>query len=147
MSKLLWVICSNSIQSPTNNPQGGSTNQVALINPQAILRPEFIPSLFSFAISLAIMGVDVTETHQFDMKITDPNDQTAIEILDQQTPTDNGDKFTPLDVSEQYVIINMMMMNVPLRMNGLFKVTVQIDREEIGHQEILVRAMENPYGK
>ena len=133
MVRITSFIMSDGI---TNIPdQNGQVIQI-LSRPLQILRPQFIPSAFSFCFAVGISGINLTEENNvIHLAITDPDGKEVTQFNDISVPTDPD---STLPVDDSGCMICMDVRNVSILMEGKYLLQVKFNNELIGTREIPV---------
>lgn len=100
-----------------SNAQGGSIN--AVINPQIAFRLPFVPTAFSFAVMIMVVGMKADNDYKVSIKVVNPinNDllyDSGLNPVRFQNVTDNFN-------------FNLHLKNIPFYNQGDYKVVFQID--------------------
>lgn len=114
-----------------------------LINPLPMLRPQFIPTNFSFALSVSASGIDLTKPGSIKLQILNPDDSLLKNFEEIKTPVfEHGVSKIP----EEYCgfTLNMKIQNISLRTEGIYKLKVNYNGKEIGEEKIPVFKWEEP---
>lgn len=122
-----FVIC----DTITNVSNGENPQVQALVNPQSILRPEFIPGTFSFGVSIGITGIVSDKPTDIKFEIQNPKGeiiQTSAGVLP-VVPVVPGDEKLPNEYRGYQ--INMDLRNLTIREDGIYKLLIKINKEEL----------------
>ena len=115
--------------------QNGQVTQV-LSRPLQILRPQFIPSAFSFCFAVGVSGIDLTaENNVIKMVITDPEGKEVSQFNDISVPTDPN---CTLPVDDSGCLVCMDVRNIGILMEGKYLLQVKFNEILIGTCEIPV---------
>ena len=121
-----------------NFPAPAPAPQVpAVVNPQAILRPQFIPGMFSFGFSISIRDVDFTQPIKITMVIKDPEGKQVQEAANIDLA---GQKNIPTEIPKEYqaITINISVRNFPVESAGVYHLIPCVNGTELEAQEIPV---------
>lgn len=134
MPRVEFLIYSDGVQVESlPGPNGVPQQRILVQNPQYVLRPLFVPSLFSFTISFAISDLDTSIPNslrltfvfadQPDTIIFDSGVAQLASIVDEQS-----------DMPEHLrgFNANVDVRNIPIRQNGRYQSEIFINGESIG---------------
>lgn len=120
-----------------------SDNKMRIEGPVNLMNPLFIPSMYSFAIVLGIVGVDTTVNNTLNIKFLNSNEEVVIDTnllpIEKESNTEKND----LPFEMRGIQINMDFRNVALRVEGIYKTVIAFNNEVIGVYPIPVKAVEN----
>ena len=108
----------------------------ALINPQAVLAPQYIPGMFSFGFTISIRDVDFSAPVSLRFEIQDPNgepvrDAAKIEIPANAVPAQQG-----LPQEYKAITVNISVRNLPIKTEGLYHLVPYWNGTALEKQEI-----------
>lgn len=140
MPKISAFLISESMQNvPT--PNGGFAPQ--LTGPTIAVRPLFIPSSFSFAITIGVSDVDPAQKNQIQVKIQSPSGETVNDTGIIDLPVDEStDSELPLEY--RGFLMNMDLRNVAIKTSGCYIIQVYINGELIDSHEMPVYKRAEP---
>lgn len=132
MAKLTCFMICDSVK---NIPGPDGKFQTTLVAPQMVLRPQIIPSNFSFAIAFGISDINLNEANKLKFTITNPEGKIienqgevelpVISVIDDQLPR-----------IYQGFTINIDVRNLLISVEGEYKFTVYVNGENIGERSI-----------
>lgn len=131
MAKIsFFMICEtiNNVLAPT----GSTVPQ--LTNPFCVVRPEYIPGNYTFGIAVGVSGVNISEQNNMGFIIADPNNIVIQETPAFPLPIAPIDDNLPKD--QQGFLLSFEARNLPLSVEGVYKITFYINGEAIGTEEI-----------
>lgn len=131
-----FMYSEDTISDPT--PQGPRLN---VVNPQLVFRPMFLPSLFSFAITFGISGIDNSQEHKFKFLFFAPNDVELLINSEFMLPINTEEK-AELPLEERGVMMNMNLRNVPFKVEGVYNSELIVDGVSLGKFSIYVKGKE-----
>lgn len=102
------------------------------------LTPEFIPSAFSFAIVLVLVGVNDEKTHTMDIIFKDNHGNPLVEAKSIGIPF-NNDLKNGLPPEARGLTLGMDLKNVILKEDGMYSTSVSFDGVHLGEYEIYVK--------
>lgn len=140
MPKLTTFIYSDNSRLDFNNGK----QAVTISNPMLIFKPAFIPSTFSFAVTMGILGVDESVTHNMRYIFKKINSEDIlIDTGEMQISTKSSD---PTDVELPFdyrgFLFNMDFRNVVIKSEGEYVSYVYFDSECLGEFPIYVKGIE-----
>ena len=116
------------------NTEDGRTDIVGVLN---AITPEYIPGLFSFSISFALLNIEEGE-HIFNVKFKDP-DKKVIAGIDGATVSYKKDENSNLPDDQMGINVAAGMQNVDFKKSGLYSTEVLLDGIRIGEYSIFVK--------
>ncbi|MBR6788248.1 MAG: hypothetical protein IKM44_00360 [Clostridia bacterium] len=120
-----FMLC-DSINN-VNLPQGTVVPQ--LIMPTTVLRPQFIPSAFSFGIVVGVEGMDLQKDHKMRFRITDPDGNIIQESCENVLPAIPEDSSLPKEY--QGYTLSIDIRNLIISKSGLYNFSLFINDEEV----------------
>lgn len=125
-----FILC-NGIETVMNS-QGGTMS--ALMGPQVLLQPEFIPTNFSFGFSVGFIGIDLTQENQIKFRIMSPNNEMVMESRNSLIPINATEDSIP----KEYRGFNMTtdVRNMVIKMEGIYTLEFFVNDELAGTQEV-----------
>lgn len=129
MAKITSFVLCNSINNSPNTPQADGSS-TALIAPQVALRPEFIPSNFSFGISVGIQDIDIQKINCFQFTIMDPSGKVIQDSGVAEFPAVNQKDSMPIQY--QGVMLSIDIRNLAIRYEGEYVLRVYVNKELAG---------------
>lgn len=113
------------------NP-GAKGNILHIVNPLHLIRPQFIPSAYTFSITFGLKGLDPDSEHNIRFQLLTPSGSSAMDTNDISLPKNTGfDRNLPKDVNG--LMLNLDFRNVALREIGEYKGIVFVNNEAIGN--------------
>lgn len=123
----------------TERPGDNSAPLNAIGVLQALV-PEFIPSAFSFAIVLGIVGVRDNNVHTLDIIFKDNHGDALVEAKSINLPVmDSDDKGLDLPIEASGIMLGMDLKNVILREEGTYSTCILFDGKHLGDYDIYVK--------
>lgn len=96
-----------------------------LINPIPLVRPPYIPGLFSFTVSIGVIGVSISAGHKIFIQMLSPDGDEVIKI-EHELPMDAIQ--TPKDeATEGAFLMGLELSNVDLTVEGKYRFHLEID--------------------
>lgn len=135
MAKLVsFVICDaiNNIPGPADQGK----NVPALVAPQIVLRPQFIPGNFSFALAVGVADIDLQAENKIRITISDPTGNFIQDLGENELPKIPIEDTMPKEY--QGFMINMDVRNFVIESEGEYTFSLYINGECIGMQKIPV---------
>jgi len=110
-------------------PAPAMASAPSLIAPNIALRPDFIPSNYSFGLSVGVRGVNTSMSNHFRLIIRDPQGGEVHAFQHECPPEPTKDA-----LPEEYrgFIFSLDLRNVPLTVEGCYTVTILVNHEEAG---------------
>ena len=102
------------------------------------LTPEFIPSAFSFAIVLVLVGVNDEKVHTMDIVFKDNHGKPLVEAKSIGIPS-NNDTANNVPPEARGLTLGMDLKNVILKEDGMYSTSVSFDGVHLGEYEIYVK--------
>ena len=133
MAKLVSFIMS-AISQNIPNKTGGVVQQ--LTGPMIVLRPRYVPSEYSFAITLGISNFDLTRENTMRIVLRSPSDDTLIDTGDSILPASPTDEILPKEF--QGAVLSMPIQNIELKTEGIYQLEMFFNGESLGIQDIPV---------
>lgn len=130
----MFTVC-NSIGDL--NPQPG-VSIPTLNGPQAVLRPLFIPSSFSFGISAGVIGIDLTKPNSIRFVITNPDKKIIQDSGESGFPAlPEGDS---LPIEYQGFMLTLDIRNLVIEKEGVYVFELYVNGVSAGAREIPIFA-------
>lgn len=140
MPRIATFIYSDNSQLSINN----NSQVLTITNPMLIFKPTFIPSTFSFAVTIGILGADESTPHvlRYIFKKKD-SEELIINTGDMQFPARNTDTDSA-QVPHEYngFLVNLDFRNVVLKSEGEYVSQVYLDTIHLGDFPIYVKGIE-----
>ena len=133
MAKLVSFIMS-AISQNIPNKTGGVVQQ--LTGPMIVLRPRYVPSEYSFAITLGISNFDLSRENTMRIVLRSPSDDTLIDTGDSILPASPTDETLPKEF--QGAVLSMPIQNIELKTEGIYQLEMFFNGESLGIQDIPV---------
>lgn len=129
-----FIFSDDTQQVPSH---GNNGSVLHIINPQNVLRPQFIPGGHSFSVSIGVLKMDPKNSHTIEFQLISPTGQIAIDTKKIEIPSNEGfDKNMPSEAGG--VMINLDFRNFPFREKGEFKGLVLVDGTSIGEYPLII---------
>ena len=127
-----FMIC-NTIEKTTGvDPESGAP---ILVSPQVSVRPEFIPSNFSFGVAAGITNIDPSSDSRVKITIENPDGEIIFESDTVDLPkASNTDKKMPINY--QGYMLTLDIRNLQIKKEGCYKFKVFIDDSLIDTKDI-----------
>lgn len=110
------------------NEQG--ENVITLIKPLALLRPPTIPGVFSFTMTITLVGLDISEKHSMRVSLYDPDDdKLQTEVTSELHDTSSNAKNDTAPIDYKGCTISIDFRNFPLTKAGWYTAKIEIDSE------------------
>ena len=120
------------------NPAGSTLH---IVNPLNLIRPQFIPSGYSFSVSFGILKIDPKRDYKIQFQLLHPSGNIAVDTNEiNLTSPPIADQTLPSD--SHGAMLNFDFRNVPLREIGEYKGVVKVDGEVIGEYPLYVSPLE-----
>ena len=132
MKVTTFMLC-DSINN-INLPQGTVVPQLTL--PKTVLRPQFIPSAFSFGIVVGVEGMDLQQNHKMKFRIFDPDGAIVQESNDNELPALPRDDSLPKEYQGYTLSIDIRNLNI--NKSGLYVFALYINGDEVFSKPIPV---------
>lgn len=116
------------------NTEDGRTDLVGVLN---TITPEYIPGLFSFSISFALLDIEEGE-HILNVKFKD-SDKNTIAGIDGAIIQYKRDENSNLPDSQMGVNVAAGMQNVDFKKSGLYSTEIMLDGISIGEYPIFAK--------
>lgn len=124
----------------------GDQQQINITNPMIAFKPAFIPSTFSFAVTIGIAGFDLRQAHKLQYIFKELNsDDNIIDTGDVLFPARSNnvqDTDSLLPLEHRGVVINLDFRNVIFKREGDYISYVYFDGELLGSFPIYVKGIE-----
>lgn len=125
----------------TNKPSQ-PTEKLIVTNPYSIIRPPYLPTVFSFSVVIHILDFDLTEASHSLRLIFKKKDSESVIINTNNmsipsTPKEFQSQSLPQEA--QGLNINMEFLNVDLKDSGFYVTEVYVDEEKLGEYPIYVK--------
>ena len=130
MAKVVTITYCEGIES-----NGGKNS---IVNPLPILRPMYVPGMYSFGISVGI--VDFNRYDEHTIRIVFRNSESKQEVINTDIlplPQEAVNTSIPDDL--QNIVLNMEFKNAVFDQEGTYETVVYFDEEEIGAYPIKVK--------
>lgn len=122
-----FILC-DSVEYLTNpNPL------LKLVNPIYMLRPKYIPGIFSFGIAFGIEDIKINENHEIQIIILSPDKKEVHKSQQISYPLPSNDPGLPLEY--QGFMFAMDIRNLELPSEGGYICTIYIDKVEVGSKK------------
>lgn len=128
------AIIKNFVYCLSINTEKGRTDLAGVLN---AMTPEYIPGLFSFSISFALLGIEEGE-HILDLKFKDP-DNNVISGIDGTVVRYERDENSNLPDSQLGINVAAGMQNVDFKKSGMYSTEVILDGISIGEYPVFAK--------
>lgn len=133
MAKLVSFMLSAISQNiPTSS--GGTIQQ--LTGPTIVLRPRYVPSDYSFSITIGVSDFDLTRENTIKLVFKSPSGDTLIDTGDCSLPASPADALIPKEY--QGAVMSAPFQNVELNSEGVYHLEILFNGESLGTKEIPV---------
>lgn len=106
-----------------------------LKNPVCVLRPNFIPSNFSFGLSFSIQDIDIHKENHLHVTINDPLGKLMYDSGDTIIKSDDKDT---LPVELQGFVLCADFRNLIFNVEGIHIITIALNEEKIYEHDLPV---------
>lgn len=134
MPKIIGFILADDVMDTGPNSQ----QVTSLVNPRSVLRPQYVPSAFSFAFSISIRDIDLTSFKELKLIIKDPKGNTIQDPITMNMEENPIPKDPSLPSDLVSFTANVSVRNIPLEMNGIYQLNTYINDKQLEPQEIPV---------
>ena len=114
----------------------GEKSVPALVAPQIALRPQFIPSSFSFGAAVGVAGIDLKIENKIRMTISDPEANIIYTLGENGLPRISVEDTMPQ--AFQGFMLAIDIRNLPIQSEGEYEFSLYLNDECIGVQKIPV---------
>ena len=121
------------ILSLENRQETGANGEATTIlaNPLALLRPPAVPGAFSFTMTFAVSGLDVSDRHKLKILLYDPDGNELNAKVDCDLPNPpNTVPYDPAPLEYKGCVINIGFGNLFFPKAGWYRATITIDGAE-----------------
>lgn len=133
MAELATFVVCDGVQNLTI-PGGGAIPQITA--PTIALRPQFLPSNFSFGLSIGLRDVNIRNENIFQLTIVRPDGSVAHDSGPIHMPPSTNDSTLPDKF--QGAILTMDLRNVALTIEGCYEVHIFLNNALISSQPLPV---------
>lgn len=126
----MFLVC-DSINNITPQP---NITIPQLVGPQSVLRPQFIPSTFSFGLAVGVAGVDSNVQNVIRFTISNPEGAIIHDSGDNVFPPIGFDDTMPKEY--QGFMMSLDIRNLLIEKEGAYSFTLYVNNTEIGRKEI-----------
>lgn len=128
-----FVYSEDSISHNTSQGQ-----QMNIVNPQHVLRPMFVPSMFSFAVTFGIVDLDTKKEHKARYLLWGPEEgEPIVDSGEFNLPVPDEPSDLPMEASGY--MMNMNFRNVPFKKEGFYTSEIVFDGQELGKFPVYVK--------
>lgn len=131
MAKVVSFVICDSIQ---NMPSPQNELVPTLVAPQIALRPQFIPSNFSFAMAVGISDIDLQAENQMRFVILDPGGVNIHDTGDSVLPKIEDHDVLPREY--QGFMVNMDIRNLTIPREGEYRFMFYMNGDCIGEYSV-----------
>lgn len=110
-------------------------------DPRAVLRPMYIPTEYSFGMAVGITGVDTSKDMTVLLRIDDPDGNELISIGPNKLPADSTET-DKIPLEYRSVSLAIQLDNVNFRTEGVYKIRMTFNDEELESKDLLVFPVE-----
>lgn len=107
-----------------------------VINPQQVLKPAFVPGMFSFSITVGIVDLDTTVEHEIRLCFTDPQHEQLMDPITVSSPI-GMDADLPQEARGFMMSVNAR--NVVFDQEGFHQTMVWLDNVLLGEFPVYVK--------
>lgn len=125
-----FILC-NSIEN-TQSTQGASVP--CLVGPQVILRPDYIPTNFSFGFSIGITGMNLKQDNTFSFLVKSPEGEPIMNSNISRVPANPVDDPVPEEYSG--ILVTTDVRNMVVDKEGVYSLEFYVNDNLIGKQDI-----------
>lgn len=130
MAKIaLFMLCDT-----VENNQSKDNTITHLVSPQAVLRPLYIPSSFSFGLSVGVRGLDLSSPITLRFIVCDPDGNIVQDSGENTISIGAHDNILPME--HQGFVANIDVRNFNVPKEGVYKFTLFVNGEELEAQDI-----------
>jgi hypothetical protein len=115
---------SNAIQGPNNE------SKLILIQPALNFLVPFIPTQLSFAVFIAISGLEVNKQNKFEVRVTDP----VGELISSSPWLIEPNQIKDTGATDAAAMITFNVKNMVLRKSGRYFVRLFLGQDQLGDQ-------------
>lgn len=134
MAKLTSFMLGEATQN-TFRPDGKSAVQ-NLIGLTLAIRPQYIPSSFSFAVSFGISDIDLTKENTVQIVLVDPSGEIVQDLGKTLLPVINEEDSMPM--ANRGFVCGVDFRNAIFKVEGCYKLKIYLNDELIESPEIPV---------
>jgi len=134
MEKLVYFMISDSLQ---NVIQPNNVSVPQLICPLLALRPQFIPSNFSFALTIGIQSVDLYTENKLKITFESPTGEILPNIGEFSLPKEQT-KDHRLPTQYRGFVMSIDVRNFPFKIEGCYKFKVYFNDQLLSEQDMPV---------
>lgn len=131
MIKVITFMLCDAINNVTL-PNGSVVPQLSA--PTAVLRPQFIPGLFSFGVAIGLLGVNVHQENKIKFVIVDPDGVTIQSSGESSVPVFTDEDTLPADL--QGFAMSIDVRNLVIQKSGIYTFKFYINDEEVCAKDI-----------
>lgn len=121
MVKVVYFFVCDSI---SNEPRGGRS-VLTITAPQISLRPQVLPSNFSFGVAAGVVGVDAEKKNTIQFKIMAPNGKMVHDT--KETPLPTGEKDNKLPEEWQGMMMAFDIRNLLFEEEGIYRFNLYVN--------------------
>lgn len=132
MAKLSSFMLGEAIQNAIR-PDGKEAGQ-SLVGLTIVLRPQFIPGNFSFAVSFGISDIDLSKDNTLQLILRDPRGGVVQNLGKTPLPVVSEKDNIPVDYKG--FVGGVDFRNAPIMEEGCYKLDILINDESIGMSDI-----------
>lgn len=125
----MFMLCESINQIQTKD---GTVPQ--MMGPLMVLRPPYMPGIFSFSAACAVKGVDLYNPHTLRITIQDPEGNIVYDTGESDMQAIIGNDTLPKE--EQGMMLSIDVRNLELKLEGIYKCVIYINSEISGEQNI-----------
>ena len=125
-----FMICDSS-QSITDE-KNNTTQQ--LVGPTIALRPQFIPTNYSFTVSIGIRDVDLQAKNVMHLALLTPSGKELVNLGESELPITDKDNLLPRE--NWGFVAGVDFHNVSIAEEGVYRLAVYVNNELIGTLDI-----------
>lgn len=136
MAKLVSFCICDSIE---NVVQGGHP-VLKVVFPQVSLRPQTLPSNFSFGVVVGVIGVDIEKSNAVQFKVMAPNGEVVHDSHETLLPVAKRDEKLPEEW--QGFMLCADVRNLFIRENGIYKFSFYVNGRLLEEHEVPIYGRE-----
>ena len=129
-----FMYSENTIQDP-------QAKTLQIVNPTMVFRPAFIPSLYSFSVTLSIIGLEFDKNPKLRFKFWSENELDKMLVDTGEIPLPKNDNNEDSDLPEEFRggMLTMNFLNLPLKYVGKYFSEVFINEVSLGNFPVFVK--------
>ena len=137
MPQIVSFILADDV-APSGAVGPNNTPVPALINPQPVLRPQYIPGTYSFAFSLSVRDIDITQGIKMSLSFEDPDGNKVANSMAVNIPPKSIQEDPEIPSEYRSFTVNISVRNIPFEKTGIYHLTSEINGVTLEKQPIPV---------